>query len=170
MCLGFLDKKKKKEGKISLQTAIITSKSRRMSLISKVLSVISIITILHAGFSSYEFNQLAKSVPVKPKVLEAIPLDIQCEAIIGLLLFILSSFLAFDKLQVTPLRNCGADGKASNVIKLNQYLKYISLNEASNVDNMMGRDLTGHVSYTPSMVGIHAKRKAVQDWIKSDKN
>lgn len=133
--------------------------------------MISIITILHAGFSSYEFNQLAKSVPVKPKVLEAIPLDIQCEAIIGLLLFILSSFLAFDKLQVTPLRNCGAaDGKGNDVITLNQYLKYISLNEASNVDNMMGRDLTGHVSYTPSMVGIHAKRKAVQDWIKRDKN
>ncbi|CAB4255741.1 similar to Saccharomyces cerevisiae YIL027C KRE27 Member of a transmembrane complex required for efficient folding of proteins in the ER [Maudiozyma barnettii] len=140
-----------------------------MSLISKILQFIAIIIILHSGFSSYEFNQTSKHLS-QNDILNSIvlPIDIKYEAIAGLLLFIISVFVSFEKIEYYSLRR--QEGHSIETLSQGQYLKYITLNKATDRDNMINSDPTGDVSYTPNMVHIHEKRKLMRDWIQKQQD
>ncbi|SMN21147.1 similar to Saccharomyces cerevisiae YIL027C KRE27 Member of a transmembrane complex required for efficient folding of proteins in the ER [Maudiozyma saulgeensis] len=135
-----------------------------MSFLSKAIQYIAIIVILHSGFSSYEFHQTAKQLSLDSiSNVIALPIDIKYEAIAGLLLFIISVFVSFEKIEYYSLRR--QEGHSIETLSQGQYLKYITLNKATDRDNMINSDPTGDVSYTPNMVHIHEKRKQMRDWI-----
>lgn len=54
--------------------------------------------------------------------------------------------------------------KRDDIIK-GEYLQDISLSKATDVDNLIGSNPTGEVSYTPNFIDIHEKRKSVKQWI-----
>lgn len=127
-----------------------------MSIISKVLQTFSLLQLLHAGFSSYEFNQIVKKgVSTSTKL----PLDIKFEVVCALVLFALGSLLSFETLQYYPVRG------EKKIVGPKQYLADIKLNKATNIDNLVGCDPNGEVSYTPSFVDVKAKRDEVQKWM-----
>lgn len=132
-----------------------------MSLLTKLLYIVSIIQILHSGFSSYEFHQLLKNTNYREQY--SLPKDIQLECYMGLFLFILTSFLSFKKLQYYPIRP-----SVDNRLKLlttDQYLKDISLSKANNIHNLIGDDPNGEITFTPNFVDLQRKRKEISDWL-----
>lgn len=132
-----------------------------MSLLTKLLYIVSIIQILHSGFSSYEFHQLAKNTTYREHY--SLPKDIQLECYMGLFLFILTSFLSFKKLQYYPIRP-----SVDNRLKLlttDQYLKDISLSKANNIHNLIGDDPNGEITFTPNFVDLQRKRKEISNWL-----
>lgn len=132
-----------------------------MGLTSNILYLISTFQFLHAGFSSYEYYQLMKNLPDVGK--NTAPKDIKYETYCALILVILATFLSFNKLEFYPLKG------EKKLLSQNEYLKDISLNKATNVDNLMGNDPTGEVTYTPSFIDIHAKRAEVQKFLNKAK-
>lgn len=136
-----------------------------MTFISKTIQYISFIVILHAGFSSYEFHQTYKQLSINDisSDILTLPKDIKYEAILGFILFIISVFISFEKIQYFSLRR--QEGHSIETLSQGQYLKFISLNKATDSDNMMNSDPTGDVSYTPNMIHIHEKRKQMSDWL-----
>ena len=126
-----------------------------MGLISKLLLVLSIVLIGHSGFSSHEFHQLLKRGARESS--SQIPKDIKYETITGLVLFVLSAFLSFEKLSYYPL----VGPKKS--LTQGQYLEDIAMSKATNVDNLI--DPAGAVNYTPSFVDIINKREQVRQHI-----
>ena len=133
-----------------------------MSLISKILLLISLAQIFHSGFSSYEFHQLKKQLAASSVAdVSGIPLpnDIQLEVVIGLSLFMLSVFLSFDKLEYLPLKG------GHTALTQGKYLQEIDMNKATTIDNLMGSDPYGYINYTPAFVDIHAKRQEVSEWL-----
>lgn len=128
-----------------------------MGLISKLLLVLSIVLIGHSGFSSHEFHQLLKRGTRESS--SQIPKDIKYETITGLVLFVLSAFLSFEKLSYYPL----VGPKKS--LTQGQYLEDIAMSKATNVDNLIGSDPAGAVNYTPSFVDIINKREQVRQHI-----
>lgn len=132
-----------------------------MSLLTKLLYIVSIIQILHSGFSSYEFHQFAKNTTYREHY--SLPKDIQLECYMGLFLFILTSFLSFKKLQYYPIRP-----SVDNRLKLlttDQYLKDISLSKANNIHNLIGDDPNGEITFTPNFVDLQRKRKEISNWL-----
>ncbi|CCF55697.1 hypothetical protein KAFR_0A02610 [Kazachstania africana CBS 2517] len=124
-----------------------------MSLLSTVTFYVSLLLIGHAGFSSFEFHQLAKKINISDPQL---PRDIKYESYLGLILFIISAFLAFTKLTYLPLRYDNQSTK--QVLSQGQYLKETPFNKATNVDNMIGNDANGEVNFMTSFIDISAKR------------
>ncbi|GMM55542.1 Emc5 protein [Maudiozyma humilis] len=136
-----------------------------MALFPKILQALSLVVISHSAFSSYEFHQVVKQLSqelIDDSV--TLPKDITYEAVCGLLIFVLASFLEFEKITFFPLRR--NHGEPIETLSQGQYLKHITLNKATNVDNLLDSDPTGDVSYTPNMVNIHEKRKIMDDWLK----
>lgn len=134
-----------------------------MTILTKVLYSISILQILHSGFSSFEFHQLTKNMdPID----YPLPRDIKLECYMGLILFIFTCFLSFKKLQYYPIKP--TEGSELNLLSTNQYLKDISLNKANNVHNLIGDDPHGEVSFTPSLVNIQKKREEIALWLKTN--
>ncbi|CAL9730106.1 ER membrane protein complex subunit 5 [Monosporozyma unispora] len=134
-----------------------------MSIITTVLYTISILQILHSGFSSFEFHQLTKNMD---STTYPIPKDIQLECYMGLVVFILTSFLSFKKLEYYPVKP-----SKENKLKLlstGQYLKDISLSKANNVHNLIGNDPNGEVTFAPSFVDIQKKREEIALWLKDN--
>lgn len=131
-----------------------------MGLQSQLFFVLSIVLIGHSGFSSYEFHQLLKksTTDTTPELPVQIPKDIVYEAIVGLIVFILSSFLSFEKLTYFPLVG------PKKLLTQGQYLQDIEMSKATNVDNLIGSDPAGAVNYTPNFVDIMEKRSQVKDW------
>lgn len=131
-----------------------------MGLVSKLLLVISVILISHSGFSSYEFHQLLKGVPKDQAsgLVLALPNDIKYETLTGLGIFVISVFLSFDKLTYYPLEG------SKKLLTQGQYLLDIEMSKATNVDNLIGSDPSGPVTYTPNFVDIHEKRKQAKEW------
>ncbi|KAL3240353.1 Emc5p RNJ42_03571 [Nakaseomyces bracarensis] len=127
-----------------------------MGIISKVLQTLSLIQLLHAGFSSYEFNQIVKK---GVNTSTTLPLDIKFEVLCALILFALGSFLSFDTLQYYTVRG------ERKLVGPKEYLADIKLNKATNIDNLIGCDPNGEVSYAPSFVDVKAKREEVQKWM-----
>lgn len=138
-----------------------------MSLISKILQGVSLLIISHSAFSSYEFHQVIKQLSqdaIDGSI--TLPKDITYEAVAGLLIFIIASFLEFSKITFYPLRR--KHGEPLERLSQGQYLKHITLNNATDVDNLLDSDPTGDVSYTPNMIHIHEKRKIMDDWLKKN--
>ncbi|QLG73820.1 hypothetical protein HG535_0F03310 [Zygotorulaspora mrakii] len=128
-----------------------------MRLLSKLLLSLSVILLGHSGFSSHEFRQLLKNTSreMPSSMLRHIPVDIQYEAIVGLVLFVLSTFLSFEKITYYPLQG------GRELLQLNQYLQDIDMSKANNVNNLTGKDPFGAITYTPNFIDIHKKRKHV---------
>ncbi|CCH60962.1 hypothetical protein TBLA_0D04660 [Henningerozyma blattae CBS 6284] len=138
-----------------------------MSILSKVLFGVGIIQLLHAGFSSYEFHQLLKSSTninesSNEQKLYQLPNDIKLEVFISLAILTVSIFLSFNKLKYYPINN-----KNDEIITEGEYLSNIQMSKASNVDNLVGSDPTGYITYLPNMVDIQAKRKEVAEYLKT---
>lgn len=131
-----------------------------MGLISKLLLVLSVVLMAHSGFSSYEFHQLSKrGLRELPSELSAqVPKDIIYETVAGLGLFLLSTFLSFEKLSYYPLLG------PKKALTQGQYLEDITMRKATNVDNLIGSDPAGAVDYTPSFVDVIDKRAQVRQW------
>ncbi|QLL32279.1 hypothetical protein HG536_0C04480 [Torulaspora globosa] len=130
-----------------------------MGLISKLLLIVSIVLIGHSGFSSYEFHQIVKfSKNGASESSIRIPKDILYETIAGLVIFVLSSFLSFEKLSYLPLLG------PKKLLTQGQYLLDIEMSKATNVDNLIGSDPAGAVNFTPNFVDIIAKRSQVKEW------
>lgn len=131
-----------------------------MGFVSKLLLVISVILISHSAFSSYEFHQLLKSVPKDQasELVLGLPKDIKYETLAGLGTFVFSIFLSFDKLTYYPLVG------SKKLLTQGQYLLDIEMSKATNVDNLIGSDPSGPVTYTPNFIDIHEKRKQVKEW------
>ncbi|AET39414.1 Emc5p Ecym_4354 [Eremothecium cymbalariae DBVPG len=132
-----------------------------MSIISKVLSTLSILQLVHSGFSSFEFYQLKKQLSLIDGLQQDItlPYDIQLEVLCGLLLFTLSVFLSFEKLKYIPLV------RSRELLTQNQYLQEIQMNKATKKDNLIGNDPFGEFSCMPSFINIHRKRKEIRDYL-----
>lgn len=130
-----------------------------MGLISKLLLIVSIVLIGHSGFSSYEFHHIVKSSKSSASGSSIrIPKDILYETIVGLAIFVLSSFLSFEKLSYVPLLG------PKKLLTQGQYLLDIEMSKATNVDNLIGSDPAGAVNFTPNFVDIIAKRAQVKEW------
>lgn len=127
-----------------------------MGLVSKSLYAVSLLQLLHAGFSSYEFHQVMKK---HNRVGAQLPQDIKFEGLCAIIIFTLGVFLSFEVLQYYPLRG------EEKPLGPKQYLLDIKLNKSSNIDNLVGVDPNGEVSYTPSFVDIKEKREQVQKWL-----
>lgn len=132
-----------------------------MSFLIKILYIVSILQILHSGFSSYEFHQLVKNTSYKEHY--SLPRDIQLECYMGLALFILTSFLSFTKLQYYSIRPSTND--KLKLLTTDEYLKDISLTRANNVHNLIGNDPNGEVTFTPNFVDLQRKRKEISEWL-----
>lgn len=132
-----------------------------MSFFIKILYILSVLQVLHSGFSSYEFHQLVKNTNYKDYY--SLHKDIQLECYIGLALFILTSFLSFTKLQYYPIKP--SINNKLRLLTTDQYLKDISLSRANNVHNLIGNDPNGGVTFTPNFVDLQRKRKEISDWL-----
>ena len=138
-----------------------------MSLLSRVLIVISILQLFHAGFSSSEFHVLLKTHLQNSSVTvdSSLPLDIKLEVVMSLVLFTLGIFISFEKLEYYPIRG------DKSVIKTSHYLRDIEFQKAVNVNNLVGSDPNGEVTYTPNLVDVCKKRQEYKDWeINNSKN
>lgn len=133
-----------------------------MSILTTILYSISILQILHSGFSSYEFHQLTKNINSTPY---PIPKDIQLECYMGLAIFILTSFFSFNQLEYYAVQPSKAN--KLSLLSTGQYLKDISLSKANNVHNLIGNDPNGEVTFAPSFVDIQKKREAIAIWLKN---
>lgn len=131
-----------------------------MGLVSKLLLILSIVLLGHSCFSTYEFHQLVTSSTSKAKLGQSIPLpkDILYETIAALIIFVLGSFLSFEKLSYLPLVG------PKKLLTQGQYLQDIEMSKATNVDNLIGSDPAGAVNYTPSFVDIIEKRSQAKEW------
>lgn len=133
-----------------------------MGLTSKLLFLLSIVLLSHSGFSSYEFHQSLKNATRESSssaLSIQLPKDIVYETVLGLLIYVLSSFLGFEKLNYYPLLG------PRKLLTQGQYLQDIEMSKATNVDNLIGSDPAGAVDYTPNFVDIHEKRKQVKQWL-----
>lgn len=142
-------------------TSSIDKKTISMTFFIKILYIVSVLQVLHSGFSSYEFHQLVKNTNYKDHY--SLPKDIQLECYIGLALFILTSFLSFTKLQYYPIKP--SINNKLRLLTTDQYLKDISLSRANNVHNLIGNDPNGEVTFTPNFVDLQRKRKEISDWL-----
>ena len=130
-----------------------------MGILWKILVAESLVLLGHSGFSSHEFHKLVKNAPqnISSSDLSHIPADIKYEAIVGLGVFVLGIFLSFERLSYYPLRG------SHKLLVRNQFLQDIDMSKANNVNNLIGRDPSGIVTYTPNFVDIHAKRKQIRE-------
>ncbi|CCD22434.1 Emc5p NDAI_0A02760 [Naumovozyma dairenensis CBS 421] len=147
-----------------------------MSIVSKGLLIIAIFQLLHSGFSSYEFHQILKNISstndhMNNAAIESLslPKDIVYEAISASILFALSMFFSLEKPEYLPIRNIDGSEKKLKPLK-GDYLKEIALNKSTNTDNLIGAITTGEISYTPSFINIHEKRRIVKQWILENEN
>lgn len=132
-----------------------------MSILRKILYAVSVLQILHSGFSSYEFHKYIRDSNI-PHLDKTIPSDIKFECYMGFFLFILATFLTIEKDSYYPV-----DSMEKKIITSSQYLKEIKLNKATNLDNLIGLNPTGNISNTPCIIDVHQKRKEFNDWAKN---
>lgn len=135
-----------------------------MDILSKILILIASALILHSGFSSHEFHQLIKSIPQDSLTQgdRQLPKNIQYEAVAGIITFTIAIFSSFRKLRFYPLQG------PHNLITLNQYLKEVHMNKATNIDNLIGNDPYGEINHTPNFVNVHAKREETKRWLEQN--
>lgn len=133
-----------------------------MTYLSSLLLIISILQLIHSGFSSYEFHQFKKdAITLNGNQASSIkmPLDIQIEAMVGLFLFTISIFLSFQKLKYYPMQS------NLKILTQNMFLQEINMNKATTVDNLIGNDPFGQIIYCPNFVNVHEKRRTVQEYL-----
>ncbi|SCU85085.1 LAFA_0D13806g1_1 [Lachancea sp. 'fantastica'] len=132
-----------------------------MSFTSKIVFLVSLLQILHSGFSSHEFvimkQRLAANSDLNVDAL-FLPKDVQIEALCGVLLLALSIFLSFGKQEFLPL-----SGKLT-VLRQEGVLQEIRMNKATIAKNLAGCNPYGEITNLPSFVDVHAKRTEVRRW------
>ncbi|SCU97761.1 LADA_0H08130g1_1 [Lachancea dasiensis] len=135
-----------------------------MGLLSQGILLISILQLIHSGFSSHEFFILKKRLVANSNLdvdSLALPRDIHLEAVCGMILLTLSVFLSFNKLEFLPLSS------KLKLMKQNNILQEIDMNKATSTKNLMGCNPYGDFMNLPGFVDIHAKREEVRKWRKS---
>lgn len=134
-----------------------------MSIFSKLLGFIGTIQLLHAGFSSYEFHQLLKTIELEQHdTIIKLPNDIKLEVLISFILIVISTFLSLNKITFYTLND--------EKISTNNYLQNIKYSKFTNIENLKGSSDSGLFYNTPFLLDIVAKRNEINDYLnKEDK-
>ncbi|KAH3900987.1 uncharacterized protein SCODWIG_01899 [Saccharomycodes ludwigii] len=144
-----------------------------MSFLSKTLVIISILQLIHSGYSTYEFNQVIKQLNLKKTLTistsasnyntfaSSLPMDIQYEALFALFLFTIGIFFSFETVSYIPL-------SSKKVVQTAEYLQPIDMNRASILDNLQEIDPYGGINNTPMLTDLLQKRREYREWAKKN--
>ncbi|AAS51828.1 ADL092Wp [Eremothecium gossypii ATCC 10895] len=132
-----------------------------MSYISKILLAISVLQLVHSGFSSFEFHRLKRHLTLADGIPQGfrLPSDIKAEVVCALVLFTLGIFLSFEKLQHLPLTG------SRTPLTQDLYLHEIRMSEATKTDNLIGSETYGDFTFMPSFIDVHARRKEIRTYM-----
>lgn len=129
---------------------------------SSVTYFIGLTLLIHAAYSSFEFNQLVKTTINKQY--QIIPYDIILEIIIGLIILLIASIESIKNKLIYSL-NLGEDGNNKLIKPINQFLKPIKMNKAMNELNKIGINDFEEFENRIDFIDIKLKRKQYNDWI-----
>ena len=143
-----------------------------MGLISKLLYLIGSFFLLHSGFSSYEFTQYFKQVHKGLNV--PLPLDIQLEAMFGLVFFVAGAFnsnIISPKLSVIDI-GVGDNDNGSVLLNSDQnslLFKPIEMRKAMIEHELIGACPFQSIESKPNYIDILQRKSEFKDWILNTK-
>ncbi|XBW34524.1 hypothetical protein QEN19_000072 [Hanseniaspora menglaensis] len=96
-----------------------------MSVITKVLLLVGLLQLIHAGYSVHEFNQILKT---SSSLKLSLPVDVKLEVLSGMILSFISILFSFKKISYISLKDT-----SNKVVTLNQRLLPIKANLSNGV-------------------------------------
>ncbi|CCK71697.1 Emc5p KNAG_0H02820 [Huiozyma naganishii CBS 8797] len=132
-----------------------------MGFISRLVYFVSVLLLLHAAFSSFEYHQLMKNAAQDTARTPPVPRDIVYETYAALALFITATILSHNKLTYYNLFTLKR-------VSQDEYLRDTALRRATTVDNMIGNDPAAEVTHTPNLADIMSKRKEVIAYLQAE--
>jgi len=118
----------------------------------KLLKLIGFASLLHAGYSSYEFSHIQKSY----NTTLPFPQDITFEVIIALTILIIDLFLTPAESKISLISN--------DVLQNDYKLKPILMKDALIEDEKLGAGPFKIVETRPTFVDVSQKRKEYAEW------
>lgn len=104
-----------------------TNSTEKMSVLSKVLLLVGILQLIHAGYCIHEFNRIVKISSITPLTL-CLPMDVKLEVFSGMIMSVVSILFSFSKISFIPLRDT-----ENKLVTLNQRLLPIKNNLSNGV-------------------------------------